>query len=78
MNKTLQKWAERKQKTLKKWSKEYDELCRAEGINKNIILSCALDRDYVRGMCAVREVEGDEPEILINVESSFFRNGKWS
>ena len=78
MNKTLQKWAEKKVKTLKKWSKEYDELCKAEGIKDNHILSFALDRDYVASIYT--KVEGEEgiSEYLVDTEASFFRNGKWS
>lgn len=78
MNKTLQKWAEKKVRTLKKWSEEYDELCKAEGIKKNIIVSFAFDRDYVRGISAMVETKEGKRETLIDTESSFFRNGKWS
>ena len=35
MNKALQKWANSKLKTIKMWSKEYDELCKAEEIKEN-------------------------------------------
>ena len=78
MNKALQKWAERKMKTLKRWAKEYDELCKAEGIKKNAIVSCALDRDYVRGMSSCVETREGETEFLIDTKTSFFRQGKWS
>lgn len=77
MNKTLQKWANSKLKTLKRWSEEYDKICRTEGIKKNIIVSFALDRDYVRSISAIIETKEDKLETLIDTKSLFLRNGKW-
>jgi hypothetical protein len=74
----LQKWAEKKVKTLKKWSKEYDELCKAEGIKGNYMVSFALDRDYVASIHTMIENKEGMNEYLLDTKASFFRNGKWS
>lgn len=47
MNKKLQKWAERKRKTLIKWAEEYDKILTEEDIKGEHIISIALDRKYV-------------------------------
>lgn len=77
MNKALQKWANNKVKTLKRWSEEYDKICRAEGIKGNHIVSFALDRDYIRSISAMAKTKEDELEIIIDTKSLFLRNGKW-
>lgn len=77
MNKALQKWANRKVETLKRWSKEYDELCKAEGIKENTIITIALDRDYIRSMYA-SELKDGKMEVLIESKGYFFNNRKKS
>lgn len=47
MNSRLQKWAERKRKTLIKWSEEYDKILKEEGIKEEHIVSMTIDRNYV-------------------------------
>lgn len=77
MNKALQKWANSKLKTLKMWSKEYDELCKAEGIKENPLVSFALDRDYIASVKAMVEDEKGMPELLFNTEALFLKKGEW-
>ena len=74
MNKVLQKWAEKKVATLKMWSKEYDELCKAEGIEENPLISFALDRDYISSLYAIADDETKMPELLFKTESLFLIN----
>lgn len=78
MNKTLQKWAERKVKILKKWSKEYHKLLVKEGIEEGPIVSMAFDGDYVSSIHAMVNINADEEEYLIDTKASFKHNGKWS
>lgn len=78
MNKALQKWAERKQKTLKKWSKEYHKLCVKEGIKEEPIVSMSFDGDYVSNIHSMITNKEGEDEFVLNVKASFFRYGKWS
>ena len=77
MNKVLQKWADSKLKTLKMWSKEYDELCKAEGIEENPLVSFALDRDYIASVKAMIEDEKEMPELLFNTDALFLKKGEW-
>lgn len=77
MNKELQKWANSKLKTLKMWSKEYDELCKAEGIEENPLVSFALDRDYIASVKSMVEDEKGMPELLFNTEALFLKKGEW-
>lgn len=77
MNKVLQKWANSKLETLKMWSKEYDELCKAEGIKENPLVSFALDRDYIASVKAMIEYEKEIPELLFNTEALFLKKGEW-
>lgn len=75
MNKALQKWAEKKVETLKRWTKEYDELCKAEGIEENPLISFALDREYISSFYAVSREDGEGiAELLFRTESLFLRN----
>ncbi len=79
MNKALQKWAERKKKTLKKWAKEYHKLCVKEGIEKGPIVTISFDENYVASICALIEVEGESESVFVfRTEASFKHNGKWS
>ena len=77
MNKVLQEWANSKIKTLKMWSKEYDELCKAEGIKENPLVSFALDRDYIASIKAMAEDEKGMPELLFNTDALSLKKGKW-
>lgn len=77
MNKVLQKWADSKLKTLKQWSKEYDELCKAEGIKENPLVSFALDRDYIASIKTIVEDETGIHEFLFNTEALFLKKGEW-
>lgn len=77
MNKALQKWANSKLKTLKMWSKEYDELCKAEGIEENPLVSFTLDRDYIASVKAIVEDEKGIHEFLFNTEALFLKKGEW-
>ena len=77
MNKALQKWAEKKVKILEKWAKEYDKLCKAEGIRQNNMICFAFDRDYVSSIHSTVKNEEENTECLIDTKASFFRNGKW-
>ena len=77
MNKALQEWANSKLKTLKMWSKEYDELCKAEGIEENPLVSFALDRDYIASIKAMVEDEKVMPELLFYTDALFLRKGEW-
>ena len=77
MNKALQKWADSKLKTLKMWSKEYDELCKAEGIKENPLVSFALDREYIASIKATVEDEKGMPELLFYTEALFLKKGEW-
>ena len=77
MNKALQKWANSKLKTLKMWSKEYDELCKAEKIKENPLVSFALDRDYIASFRAMVDDEKGMTELLFNTEALFLKNGEW-
>ena len=75
MNKALQKWAEKKVETLKRWSKEYDELCKAEGIKENPLVSFALDRDYISSFYAISGKDVEEmTELLFRTESLFLKD----
>lgn len=76
MNKILQEWANSKLKTLKLWSKEYDELCKAEGIKENPLVSFALDRDYIASIKAIAEDEKVMPEFLFYTEALFLKKGE--
>ena len=77
MNKVLQKWANSKLNTLKMWSKEYDELCKAEGIKENPLVSFALGRDYIASIKAIVEDEKVMHEFLFNTEALFLKKGEW-
>ena len=77
MNKALQKWAEKKVATLKMWSKEYDELCKAEGIKENPLVSFALDRDYIASVKTIVEDEKGMQEFLVKTEALFLKKGEW-
>lgn len=68
MNTKLQKWTEKKQKTLIKWSKEYDRLCKEEGIKENNIINMAFSRASVSGIFAFDKSKA-EKEYLINTEA---------
>lgn len=78
MNKALQKWAEKKKKILKKWSKEYHKLCVKEGIKEEPIVSIAFDGNYVGSMHTTVKTQDGKTEYLIDTKTSFLRNGKWS
>lgn len=78
MNKALQKWANSKIKTLKRWVKEYDELCKEEGIKENPLVSFTLDRDYIASINAISRKNDDEAEFIFNTDALFLKNGEWS
>lgn len=77
MNKALQKWADSKLKTLKVWAEEYEELCKAEGIKENPLVSFALDRDYIASVKAIVEGKKGMPEFLFLTEALFLKKGEW-
>ena len=74
MNTKLQKWAEKKMKTLIKWSKEYDRLCKEEGIKNNFMVSTSFDRNYVSGMRSVQDVEAEKSEDIYLFDTKYWFN----
>ena len=72
LNKKLQVWAEKKQRTLKKWAEEYGKLCKKEGIYPEIV-SIAFNSEYVAGIFTM----DDENNYIIKTEAEFKNNGKW-
>lgn len=78
MNRRLQKWAERKRKTLIKWAEEYDKLLAEEGIKGGHIVSLALDRNYVSEINAFKVSNknlGKSTEYLIHTKG-WLKEGK--
>lgn len=75
MNEKLQKWAEEKAETMKKWSEEYDSICKEEGIEGNNIISLAFDRDYVASIYA--HTDDTNREYLFNTEAVFNTAEGW-
>lgn len=70
MNTKLQKWAEKKLKILIKWSREYDRLCKKEGIEGNFMVSTCFDRNYVSGVHAIQNAEAEKTEDVYLFETN--------
>lgn len=72
MNKKLQKWLEEKRESLIQWSKEYDEICKAEGIKgKNMVHITGFDREYVGTMFVIENKSFlAETEVWFNEEEN--------
>lgn len=55
----LQEWAESKRATMIAWSKEFDSICKEEGITENPMVSMAIDRNYASSIHSIKDTYAD-------------------